>query len=222
MQIHPVRGDLAAGFGRARLTPAIHATQDEPAKGEFRSLPLAGYGSRHGKPASGVHDDLYVKAVALRVRDRIGVMVGADALIIPPQVTERVARQLQQELGLQREQIYLGPTHTHSGLGGWGEEIVGELFAGGFQPEARTSLAGQIVAAARDAVNDLKPARFGHGQLMAPQFIRNRLAGGLRKDGIGVSRGKQLQERFSIELDRLLRKILTPQWTAPTRHAAPS
>ena len=84
MQINPVlRGDLAAGFGRARLTPAIHATQDEPAKGEFRSLPLAGYGSRHGKPASGVHDDLYVKAVALRVRDRIGVMVGADALIIP-------------------------------------------------------------------------------------------------------------------------------------------
>lgn len=178
---HPVRGELAAGFGRARLTPAIHATQDAPAKGEFRSLPLAGYGNRHGKPASGVHDDLWVKAIALRVRDRIGVMVGADALIIPPEVTERVARQLQQALGLQREQIYLGATHTHSGVGGWGEGIVGELFAGGFQPEARNWLAGQIVAAARDAVNDLKPARFGHGQLMAPQYIRNRLAGGLRK-----------------------------------------
>ncbi|MEI8043337.1 MAG: hypothetical protein WCL11_18155 [Verrucomicrobiota bacterium] len=32
----------------------------------------------------------------------------------------------------------------------------------------------------------------------------------------------QSPPRFSIELGRLLRKILTPQWTAPTRHAAPS
>ena len=58
-----VRGELEAGFGRALLTPNINAPQDDPAKGQFRSLPLAGYGSRHGKPAQGVHDDLYVLRV---------------------------------------------------------------------------------------------------------------------------------------------------------------
>lgn len=80
-----VRGELSAGFGRALLTPTINAAQDDPSKGQFRSLPLAGYGNRHGRPATGVHDDLYVKAVALRVGTRLGIMVGVDALIIPPE-----------------------------------------------------------------------------------------------------------------------------------------
>ena len=72
---HLARGELAAGFGRELLTPTVNAAQNAPAQGQFRSLPLAGYGGRHGKPAKGVHDDLYVKAVALRVQGRIGVMV---------------------------------------------------------------------------------------------------------------------------------------------------
>jgi neutral ceramidase len=173
------RGELAAGFGRALLTPTVNAPQDEPAQGRFRQLPLAGYGGRQGRPATGVHDDLYVKAVALRVADRLGVMVGADALIIPREVTELAARELAQDLKLGREQIYLSATHSHSSLGGWGEGKISEAFAGGFQPGTRTWLAGRIVSAVRQAVADLKPASFGHGSFMAPKFVRNRLVGPL-------------------------------------------
>ncbi|HEY6229350.1 MAG TPA: hypothetical protein VI282_19685, partial [Verrucomicrobiae bacterium] len=60
------RGELQAGFGRAKLTP------DFP-------LPLAGFGNRKGKLATGVHDDVFVKAVAVRVGDRVGIMFGCDA-----------------------------------------------------------------------------------------------------------------------------------------------
>jgi len=175
------RGELAAGFGRARLTPTVNAPQDAPAQGQFRSIPLAGYGSRHGRPATGVHDDLFVKAVALRVQGRTGVIVGADALIIPAEVTDLAVRLLEQESGLSREQIYLGATHTHCSLGAWGEGAVAESFAGGFQPEVRVWFAGCIVAAVRQALGDLKPARFGHGRFAAPQFVRNRLVGDLGK-----------------------------------------
>ena len=62
-----VRGDLEAGFGRSRLTPTLNAERDDPARGQFRSMPLAGFGERDGKPATGTHDDIEVKAVALRV-----------------------------------------------------------------------------------------------------------------------------------------------------------
>lgn len=80
---------------RPRAThPFGERPQDDPGDGKFRSLPLAGYGSRRGKPATGVHDDLYVKAVALRVGDRVGVMVGADALIIPAEVTDLAMRRI--------------------------------------------------------------------------------------------------------------------------------
>jgi neutral ceramidase len=175
------RGELAAGFGRALLTPTVNVPADEPAQGRFRALPLAGYGGRHGKPATGVHDDLYVKAVALRVGNRLGVMVGADALIVPPEVTDAAVRRLEQELKLSREQVYLSATHTHASLGGWGEGKVAEAFAGGFQPGARTWFADRIVVAVREAMTDLKPASFGHGGFPAPEFVRNRLVGKLGK-----------------------------------------
>src|SRR5262245_10046749 len=113
-----IRGELSAGFGRARLTPALNSAEEDPARGQFRSLPLAGYGGRRGRGATGVHDDVYVKAVALRVGNRVGVMVGADALIIPVEVTDAAMQRIEKEpgLGLSREQIYLSATHTHCSL----------------------------------------------------------------------------------------------------------
>ncbi len=174
-----VRGELLAGFGRALLTPTVNAPADDPIHGQFRALPLAGYGDRKGKPATGCHDDLFVKAVAVRVGDRLGVMLGSDALIVPREVTEMAAQRLAQELHLHRDQVYLSATHTHSSLGGWGEGKVGEAFAGGFNPGARIWFADRIVTAVREAVADLKPASFGHGSFLAPQFVRNRLVGEL-------------------------------------------
>jgi hypothetical protein len=173
------RGELSAGFGRALLTPKIGVVQDNPAKGEFRSLALAGYGSRHGKPAQGVHDDLYVKAVALRVGGQLGIMIGADALIIPPEVTDLAMQRLSDELKLSREQVYLSATHTHASLGGWGQGVVAESFAGGFQPGARIWFADRIVSAIRDAMGDLKPASLGQGHFAAPDYVRNRVVGQL-------------------------------------------
>lgn len=176
-----VRGELEAGFGRAVLSPTLNAPQDDGVHGRFHDLPLAGYGSRHGLPAKGVHDDVCIKALALKAGSRLGVMVGADALIVPSEVAELATRRLHDELGLSREQVYLGATHTHCSLGGWGEGFVAESFAGKFHPSVRVWFAECIVSAVRSAVADLKPARFGCGRFDAPQFIRNRLVGGLGK-----------------------------------------
>jgi len=170
-----VHGDLEAGFGRALLTPTINAEHDDPARGRFRSMPLAGFGGRGGRPATRAHDDLEVKAVAIRVGGRLGVMVGADALIIPPEVTEAVMRRVESELHVSRQQVYLSATHTHCSLGAWGEGRVAESFAGGFQPGARVWFADRIVTAITESLRDLSPAEFGQGQFDAPEFVRNRL-----------------------------------------------
>ena len=172
------RGELHAGFGRAKLTPQIGAAQDDPQNGKFRSMPLAGYGDRRGRPATGVHDDLFVKAVALRVGDQLGVMFGADALIIPREVADLAAAELATQ-GLRREQLYFSATHTHCSLGGWGEGFVGEAFAGDFDPGARLWFAQCLVSAARAALGDLQPAEFGAGVFAAPDLVRNRLVGEL-------------------------------------------
>lgn len=174
-------GELAAGFGRVILTPLLNAKSEHAAQGHFYSLPLAGYGGRRGRPAQGVHDDLEVKAIALRVLDRLIIFAGADALIIPREVADLVSQSLEGNPGLRREQIFLGATHTHSGMGGWGEGLVAEQFAGGFNPGVQTWFADRITAAIRLAVEDLKPASIGFSFFRAPEFVRNRLVGELGK-----------------------------------------
>jgi hypothetical protein len=161
-------GELFAGFGSAKLTPTA-------------PLPLAGYGNRHGKLASGAHDDVFVKAVALRVRERTTILFGCDALIVPREVADEASDQLAKQFGLKREQLYFSATHTHCSLGGWGQGMVGEAFAGKFDPNAPKWFSSRIVSAAEQAMADLKPSRFGHGSFAAPQFIRNRLVGELGK-----------------------------------------
>jgi neutral ceramidase len=174
-----VYGELTAGFGRAVLTPTVNAAEDKPSKGQFRALPLAGYGNRNGRPATGVHDNLHVKAVAVRVADQLGVLVSADTLIIPPEIADAASRQLSQEFGLRREQLYLSATHTHASLGGWGEGLLAESFAGKFHPGARTWFVQCIVTAVRGALTNLQPALIGHGSFLAEGFVRNRVVGEL-------------------------------------------
>ncbi|MCX8107890.1 MAG: hypothetical protein N3G20_03710 [Verrucomicrobiae bacterium] len=169
-------GELRAGFGRARLTPELGAESDDPERGRFRSLPLAGYGARRGRPATGVHDELWAKAVALAVNGRTGVVVTADALIIPRDVAERAAAMLA-DRGIGRDDLYFGATHTHSSIGGWGMGAVAEAFAGKFVPAFPEWFARRLAAAARAALDDMAPASAGVTCFQSSEHVRNRLVG---------------------------------------------
>lgn len=170
-----VSGPARAGFARVELTPQLVSSNPAPASGRFTSIPLAGYGARAGKPATGSLDPLWVKAVALETREHRIVWISIDALIIPREVTEIVIAELVRDPGLSREELYLGATHTHGSLGGWGEGLVAEAFAGPFTPGVRDWMAACIVAATRQALTDLAPVRVGSGSFQAPGQIRNRL-----------------------------------------------
>lgn len=169
----PVR----AGWGRVELTPRIGATADAPERGEFRAMSLAGYGARQGRPATGTHDPLWAKAIAVESGGARFVWVGLDALIIPREVGDAAAAELARDPGLSREQVYFGATHTHGSLGGWGEGFVPEAFAGPYQPGARVWMTRCLVDAARAAVSNLAPASVVTTSFRAPERVRNRLVG---------------------------------------------
>lgn len=172
-----VFGELRAGFGRAKLTPALEAGSSDAAGGRFGTVPLAGYGARRGQPATGVDQDLWVKAVAFAVGGRTGVVVSADALIVPREVAELASQRIRASRGLERGGVYFGATHTHSSLGGWGEGWVAEQFAGAFVPGVRDWFVQQLAGAVIAALDDLTPASAGGAGFAAPQFVRNRLLG---------------------------------------------
>ncbi len=168
---------VKAGWARVKLTPTLGAAADSPEKGEFRWVPLAGFGARRGAPAEGVHDDVWVKAMALESGGRRVVFVGIDALIVPREVSDAVAAELRRSPGLRREELYLGATHTHSSLGGWGDGVVAEASAGDFQPGVRVWMTHCLVEAVRGALAAMGPAEVAVGSFRAPGQVRNRLVG---------------------------------------------
>jgi neutral ceramidase len=193
------RGPVEAGFAKVSISPGLNYPADDIEKGHFIRVPLAGYGARKGEPATGIHDSIFVKAVALKSNETLVVFVTADMLIMPPNITEAVMVRLN-ESGLVREQIFFSATHTHSGPGAWGPGLIGSAFAGKNNPNIEKWLVNQISEAILTAVANLKPARIGSGQFDAGMFTRNRLTGelGTKNDRFSFVVAEQMEAEKAI------------------------
>jgi neutral ceramidase len=182
-EIRSVNDTLYAGFARVSITPDLNNIVEKPMEGKFNKVPLAGFGQRKGKPAKGVHDSIFVKAVAIKVGSQTLVLVSADLLIMPPNIIDSVTSQLSKE-GLQRNQLFFSATHSHSSIGGWAYGLVGKLFAGKENHNLETWLINQIKNVVLNAISDLHYARLGSGRFDAAPYTRNRLTGksGIKND----------------------------------------
>jgi len=167
---------VEAGFSKVSISPSLGHAQDNVQLGQFKDAPLAGYGARHGKGATGIHDSIFVKAAAIKVGPQLVVIVGADLLIMPPNIIDEVTVLLEKK-GVLRHQVFYSASHTHSSIGGWGPGFVGEQFAGPANPSVNQWLVQQIASAVTGAIADLKPARIGNGYFDAAPYTRNRLVG---------------------------------------------
>ncbi len=176
-QLSLAEGEVEVGFGRASITPGLGAGEDDPGAGVFREMPLAGFGSRKGTYAEGVHDSLFVKAVAIRVEEQLLVLIGSDMLIVPPNITKGVTRLVSEKLDINRNQLFFSATHTHSSVGAWSEGFVGKEFAGEANLNVEVWLIRQFGKAIKNAVEDLQPGQIGSGSFHAPGLISNRLVG---------------------------------------------
>lgn len=173
---NPLYDSVQAGFAKVSITPALNNTGKDHEKGEFNEVPLAGFGARKGKPATGVHDSVFVKAAAVKVGEKMIVFVSADLLIMPPNITDTVTALLAKK-GIKREQLFYSATHTHSSVGGWGTGYVGETFAGNENADLGRWIAVQISKVVISAIEDLRPAKIGTGDFTVEDYTRNRLIG---------------------------------------------
>jgi len=159
----PDETGLQVGLARAKITP------DEPIR-------MAGYGSRN-KASEGVLADLYAKAMAFEDdRGERVVLLTADVIGFNAEVADFVCKQIMEKTALQRRQILLNPSHTHTG------PIIGIPGATGYGLEGEEAecvhrygerLAGQLADLATAALADLKPAKVSWG-LGVTNIVMNR------------------------------------------------
>ena len=97
----PAQTAWKAGVATAVITPT-------------ESIWLAGYGDRT-RPSEGVLQDIHVKALALDAEaGKPVVIVTADLVGIPREISDPVAERCQKEFRLPRDRLVLNASHTHS------------------------------------------------------------------------------------------------------------
>ncbi len=112
------------------------------------------------RPATSVHDDLYVGATAIKQNNETLLLFSADLSVIYFDLFEKLKTLINKETGLKPENIIFTTTHTHSGpatisVPGWcdaNREYIDNI------------LVSQTVSAAKEAISQLKPAVMGFGQ----------------------------------------------------------
>ncbi len=98
--------DLMVSTARVDLTPPL----------EMKAS-LGGYGERMNRPATGVHDRIWAKAVCLRQDGKRIVVVTADMLALPPGFKTAVIGELRKSDATWKEdQVLLLPSHSHTSI----------------------------------------------------------------------------------------------------------
>lgn len=101
---HPATAaDLKAGVARIDVTPPLSM-----------KAALGGYGERMNKPATGIHDRVFAKAIVLSDGAKRFVLVTTDMLGFPSGFKAAVLKALGE--GWQKDQIMLLPSHSHASI----------------------------------------------------------------------------------------------------------
>jgi neutral ceramidase len=158
---------LKAGWGKVSITP------DHP-------MPMAGYKMR--PVFETVHDSLYARLIGINNGEQSFYLISTDLLLFPPALKEKLNQQVAQEFDIQPF-LYFGATHTHNGIGGWHNSLVGELVLGSYEDTWVNEVAGKIIAEIKTIEQSMKPTQLSYWQADAHEYAENRLLQGAPYDG---------------------------------------
>lgn len=155
--------DWQAGRAAVRITP------DGP-------VPMAGYASRD-RPSEGVAADLYAKVLVLAdANGQRAVWITTDLIGLRGAVTEALFRRIMERTGLERHQLLVNSSHTHTGPA----VAESDTSAYGIREDAvartrayRRMLQDRIVGAVEQALSRLEPVELAYGAGVVP-FVMNR------------------------------------------------
>ena len=92
---------LKAGFSKSCISPSVGS-------------PLAGFAARQ-EVSTGIHDDLFARALVLETSDAAVAFVSVDLLALPNDFIRRVRKAINESSGLSEDSIMIASTHTHAG-----------------------------------------------------------------------------------------------------------
>ncbi|MDA0748249.1 MAG: hypothetical protein O2954_17130 [bacterium] len=153
-------GMLKAGAAKTNITPNL-------------GCHLVGY--FQDRTADRIHDELYVRAIALSDDETTLGLITCDLIDIPVRVIEAAKARVYEQTGIPPDHVLISPTHTHTA-----PSAVGALGTPD-EPEYAESLIPKIADAMLMAVRDQVPAEVAYASGNCAEEVHNRRW--LMKDG---------------------------------------
>jgi hypothetical protein len=192
-----------AGAARRLITPQL---------GE-KPVFLAGFSG--DRRATSVNDDLYARALALSCGDAALVLVACDLIGLPHGDVLQMRADLIAAVGQSPIELIVACTHTHSGpdtLGLWGPDDD----TTGCDAAYLLFVRRQVVAAALEALEALRPARMCQANAPFPGWVKNLRTPDLVDDELAVLRFEDEGERH---IATLLNLACHPEVLPDSSHA---
>lgn len=153
-----------AGAARVNMTPPVH---EHP-------TPLGGYGDRAGRPATGVHDSVYARALVVQTDEARLALVSVDLCFVVSSLKEEVLKRLP---GWRSAELLLAATHSHAAPepGAMNRRnALANPRMGVFDEWLLTYTADRIAQAIQLASGNLRAAQMGLATTQLPGYARNR------------------------------------------------
>jgi len=170
--------ELKAGVARVDLTPPLdlHA-------------PLGGYGERMNRPAEGVHDRIFAKALVLVSGERKFAIVTVDIVGFPPTLKPALVEQL--GAGWTASQMLLLASHSHTSiemnainpLNTFGVPQIGL-----YNARVHEFVMERLLQVVREAEKQLTPVTVGTTTVSIEGWNRNRRSGPVTDNELTVTR----------------------------------
>ena len=137
---------------------------------------LGGYGERMNKPAEGIHDSIYAKALALKNGDSKYLIITMDILGLPSNFKTDLLKRIEKK-GWKAENVMLLPSHSHGSLEMAAinsKNVFGVPQIGIFQHELLSFLLDKTEKLVLEADNNYREVKIGTGSAKFVGLNRNR------------------------------------------------
>ena len=176
--VHPATQALKIGWANANITPSY-------------PMPMAGYTPR--PKFESVHDSLYARVLAIDNGSITSYLISTDLMLFPPALRERIEQKLEQAQ-VKNYFLYLSATHTHNGVGGWNDSILGKLVLGDYHDEWIEQSAQLIVRKIVEANASKQEAKLSYFESDLSEWVDNRIAFDQGKTD-GILRGLSIERK---------------------------
>jgi len=137
---------------------------------------LGGYGERMSKPALGIHDRIWAKALVLNKGKKKYVIITMDVLALPPNLKPQLVNKLGQK-GWTEENLVILASHSHTSYDMTALNDKNNLNSpqlGIFQPQLLDFILQSLSELVLKADQNLKPVHVGTSSIILDNLNRNR------------------------------------------------